>query len=388
MAKTVAQGAPERLRVTRRTERFGGGLTGNARLLAEPAYKRLLDAEPILRRLIPALIVVFLIVMAATRCLSLMTWRDDVERNAKAILGLATAHLVNAMSLAAEQAPIVPESGQEMLQKARQIGSLSRSHVVVLTDGDFKVVAISPEAGEWIGKPLDAILSGGQPLFIFGERAGAMEVDIDGQPWFATLSLAPNGTGAAATLVPADAVFAEWRRTVSLNVTLFVLTGGVLIVILYAYFSQATRAQTADRIYVEAHQRIDLALVRGRCGLWDWDMVRGQMYWSRSMYDMLGYKPCEEMLSFGEVDEIIHPDDGNLFKLANKIVSREVDHIDQVFRMRHADGRWVWIRARAQVVDPEASELHLIGIAVDVTEQRHLAQRSETADLRLRTAIE
>ena len=112
-------------------------------------------------------------------------------------------------------------------------------------------------------------------------------------------------------------------------------------------------------------------------------MVRGKMYWSRSMYDMLGYKPCDTMLSFGEVDEIIHPEDGDLFELANRIVAREIDHIDQVFRMRHADGQWVWMRARAQVIDPEAPEIQLIGIAVDVTEQRHLALRSEAADLRL-----
>src|SRR5690606_17014779 len=142
------------------------------------------------------------------------------------------------------------------------------------------------------------------------------------------------------------------------------------------------------RIYLEAHQRIDMALVRGRCGLWDWDMVRGRMYWSRSMYEMLGYEPCDSMLSFGEVDQIIHPEDGNLFELANRIMAREIDHIDQVFRMRHANGHWVWMRARAQVMDPDAPEIQLIGIAVDITEQRHLALRSEAADLRLRTAIE
>jgi two-component system cell cycle sensor histidine kinase PleC len=40
------------------------------------------------------------------------------------------------------------------------------------------------------------------------------------------------------------------------------------------------------------------------------------------------------------------------------------------------------------VSDPDAPEIHLVGIAVDITEQRTLAQRSETADMRLRTAIE
>ena len=44
------------------------------------------------------------------------------------------------------------------------------------------------------------------------------------------------------------------------------------------------------------------------------------------------------MLSFGEVADIIHVEDGDLFDLADRIVSREIDHIDQVFRMRHADG--------------------------------------------------
>ena len=56
--------------------------------------------------------------------------------------------------------------------------------------------------------------------------------------------------------------------------------------------------------------------------------------------------------------------------------------------MRHADGRWVWMRAKAQIVDGQAPEPHLIGIAIDVTEQRQMEMRSETADLRLRTAID
>ena len=166
----------------------------------------------------------------------------------------------------------------------------------------------------------------------------------------------------------------------------FVLMAGVLMAILYAYFSQAARAEAADRMYVEAHQRIDLALLRGKSGLWDWDLARGKMYWSRSMFEILGYEPTDAMLSFGEVAGIIHPEDADLFAVANRIVSREVDHIDQIFRMRNAWGQWIWMRARAQVVDPDAPEIHLIGIAVDVSEQRSLAQRSEAADQRLRMA--
>jgi len=85
MAKADAWGAPEGTAFERREAR-GDGLAGNTRLIAGPPYRRLLAAEPLLRRSIPALIITFLIVIAALRVLSLMNERDDVERDAKAIL--------------------------------------------------------------------------------------------------------------------------------------------------------------------------------------------------------------------------------------------------------------------------------------------------------------
>ncbi len=388
MAGADASIAPEGSTFARQGDSRESVVTGNARIIAAPAYLRLLAAEPWLKRSIPILILIFLVVVGSVRLLSLMSLRDDVDRDARAILNLAAGEISNALMLpgAADGPPEL--HARNLLRGTRLLGSLGRDHVLVITDGDFKVVAATAQARSWEGTNLDRIVAGGQPLFLFGDRAGAMEVSINGKKWFAAAGLTDQRNAAAMVMIPKTAVFAEWRRTVSMNVTLFVLTAGVLLIILYAYFGQAARAQAADRIYLEAHQRIDLALVRGRCGLWDWDMVRGKMYWSRSMYDMLGYRPCDSMLSFGEVSEIIHEDDADLFKLANRIVSREIDHIDQVFRMRHANGQWVWMRARAQVIDSEAPEIQLIGIAVDITEQRHLAMRSETADLRLRTAIE
>ena len=387
MANADAWSAPGGSSVASRRSERGNAPAGNARILAAPAYRRLLAAEPILKRSIPTLIVLFLVVVAGARCMSMATWHSDTERAAKAVLGLAAGELANAMALQEAAAPADRRAQYDILETVSQHGSMVSRHVLALTDPDFRVVAATPGAIGWEGRALEEMMAGGQPLFLFGERAGVMNVRIGGEDWLVALALTP-GRAAAAAMIPEDAVFAEWRKSVTLNVTLYVLTASVLLIVLYAYFGQASRAQAADRIYFEAHQRVDLALVRGRCGLWDWDMVRGKMYWSRSMYDMLGYQHCEAMLSFGEVAEIIHPEDGDLFELAKSIVSRETDQIDQVFRMRHADGHWVWMRARAQVVDPDASEIQLIGIAVDVTEQRTLAAKSEAADQRLRTAIE
>ena len=57
--------------------------------------------------------------------------------------------------------------------------------------------------------------------------------------------------------------------------------------------------------------------------------------------------------------------------------------------MRAADGRWVWLRKRADIIeDEETGAASLIGIAFDVTERKREAEQSATADQRLREAIE
>jgi len=390
MAKADAWGAPDGNFHARQTaaRQAAAGTSGGSRLVAAGDYGRLLASEPYLRKVIPVLIVVFLVVIAAARCLSLMAQREDTERMAKSLLGLAASQLAHAMTLRETEGEGRRSAYEALIRESTQRGGLGGRHVLLLTDDRLRVEAATQFGSGWVGKDLESFIGGGQPLYLFGDRAGVMDVQVGGETWFAALDIADGRKGAALALVSSDAVFADWRKAVTLNITLFVATAAVLLVILYAYFGQAARAQAADRLYLQAHERVDMALVRGRCGLWDWDMVRGKMYWSRSMYDMLGYEPTDSMLSFGAVSEIIHPDDADLFALANRIVSREVDQIDQVFRMRHAEGQWVWIRAKAQVSDAEAPDVHLIGIAVDITEQRTLAQRSETADMRLRTAIE
>ena len=142
-------------------------------------------------------------------------------------------------------------------------------------------------------------------------------------------------------------------------------------------------------VSMASRSRIDTALNRGRCGLWDWDLARGRVFWSHSMFDILGLPPKDDLLSFGEVNALVHKDDINLYALATQVADSRVQSIDHAFRMRHADGRWLWLRARCELARQEDDGgLHLIGIAVDITEQKNLVERTVAADLRLRDAIE
>jgi PAS domain-containing protein len=104
---------------------------------------------------------------------------------------------------------------------------------------------------------------------------------------------------------------------------------------------------------------------------------------------MLGLDSRNDLLTFGEVNALVKSDDIDLFAIADQMIAGQLDHIDQSFRMQHTGGHWIWLRVRCELSHTSADGgLHLIGIAVDITEQKSLAEKSVEADLRLRDAIE
>ncbi|HEX2655945.1 MAG TPA: ATP-binding protein, partial [Xanthobacteraceae bacterium] len=182
---------------------------------------------------------------------------------------------------------------------------------------------------------------------------------------------------------------AAWRSDTVLTITLFATTGFVLLILGFAFHWQALRAREADVIYDTVRSRIDTALNRGRCGLWDWDLAKGRIFWSQSMFAMLGLDAKEDLLTFGEISALIHPDDIKLYELAAQLADAQTTAIDRAFRMRHARGEWIWLRARCELVhQPGEAGPHVIGIVIDISEQKDLADKSAAADRRLRDAIE
>ena len=70
---------------------------------------------------------------------------------------------------------------------------------LAITDGDFKVIAASSRAEPWQGKSLEDLIAAGQPLFMFGERAGVMDVVIDGEAYYAAVHSVPGAKGSLGT---------------------------------------------------------------------------------------------------------------------------------------------------------------------------------------------
>jgi two-component system cell cycle sensor histidine kinase PleC len=98
-----------------------------------------------------------------------------------------------------------------------------------------------------------------------------------------------------------------------------------------------------------------------------------------------------EILSFGEVAGRLHPDDAQLETIIEGLLNGEISAFDQEFRMRHEDGHWVWLRARAALA-PGTS--HGGRAASDRHRLRHHTQQKITdrlnmeAEVRLKDAVE
>ena len=364
---------------------------GHAKLLARPAYQKLVAAEPLLRRMIPVLIVIFLVIVGFARFIELYQLKAEREYDARSNVGMVAAVVAAAFGkVDADPAKSPAQSDLlNLLADALPAGATADGRRIFVTDRAGTVVATAPRSTDNEDIPLTRIIGEAQPLTTFGARAGVLEIALtDGTPVLGTVHEIDTGLGAVAVIEPIANVYDDWRADVSLNVAVFIGTSAILLVILYGYFAQSTRAIEADRIYSETQERFETALMRGRCGLWDWDLASGRMFWSRSMFEIIGLEPRDALLGFGEVSRLIHPDDGDLMALAESLYAAGEATVDRMFRMRHSDGRWVWLRARAELVDRFSGEPHLIGIAVDVTEQMRLVERSKTADIRLRDAIE
>jgi two-component system cell cycle sensor histidine kinase PleC len=363
-------------------------IKGLAQSIAKPAYRRLLTAEPALRRAVPALIIAFLLTIGVGAVVQVL----DHHRQA---IAEAIHDIDNVADFVSERFDRLANAQKgdakrrDLLERALSTRATAFGRRILLSNADGIITATAPAGGP-VGMQLLDVLGNTQPLTILGASAGVMEIGLaDGERAFATVRTLPSTHGQLTVFQLRSDALASWRSDTTLTVTLSATTGFVLLILGFAFHWQATRAREADVIYDTVRSRIDTALNRGRCGLWDWDLARGRIFWSHSMFAILGLSARDDLMTFGEVSRLVHPDDIRLYELAAQLADAKANAIDHEFRMHHASGKWVWLRARCELVrQPGDPGLHLIGIAVDITEQKTLVERTAAADLRLRDAIE
>jgi PAS domain-containing protein len=168
--------------------------------------------------------------------------------------------------------------------------------------------------------------------------------------------------------------------TTTLTIALALTTSFVVLILGFAFYWQSTRAREADKIYEVVRLRINAALIQGRCGLWDWDIQRDQMYWSTSMFQLLGIQRQDELIDKDEARDLFHPADTQLSDIFDQASDRRTKFVDRTMRMRHATRGWIPIRLRAEVNHSRQGGAHLIGAAFELSEGSTINKTIEQLD--------
>ena len=372
-----------------------GELFFKERMLRVPTrWAGIAISERSLRNLITLLISLFLISLGAALSVQLSVSRNMhiSEHNKISLLNaqIAANRLRSRLGEGITKGETARIPLQEDIEEALPPARRPQGRTFAVTDPTGIIRVATPESPQLIGKELFELLPA--ELFIFGsaeDREMQLVRLADGREAYATVIALDPYPGSLVVMETGTDLLGSWRTDVTHIGALFTVTLAVLVLLGGAFHWQAARAAEADRTLAIATERLDKALDRGRCGLWDWDIARGQIFWSRSMFNMLGLEPSGEFLSFGEVAGRLHPNDAPLEHFAELMLRGERSAFDQEFRMRHRDGHWVWLRARAELAPaPGEQAPHLVGIVIDITQQKLADRLNQEAELRLMDAIE
>ena len=133
----------------------------------------------------------------------------------------------------------------------------------------------------------------------------------------------------------------------------------------------------------KSEERFALAAKGSSVGIWDWiDIQKDEVYWSPTVYRLLGYEDGELEPSFARLKTLIHPDDKGavLDKLRAHYEQREPYEIE--YRLRHSSGEYRWFHATGIAALSESGEpVRMVGSLADITERKltetRLALQSE-----------
>lgn len=135
-----------------------------------------------------------------------------------------------------------------------------------------------------------------------------------------------------------------------------------------------TARKEAEAALREANGRYELVLQGTAAGIWDWDVPRGKVMFSRQWKAMRGFDEHEISDSEEEWSRRIHPED------RARVRSAVQAHFDgrtaffaEEYRTRRKDGSWMWIADRGIARrDAGGRVVRMAGSEIDITARKEL----------------
>ncbi len=141
--------------------------------------------------------------------------------------------------------------------------------------------------------------------------------------------------------------------------------------VLWTMVDVTTRIETRQE-QEKLRERLELALLGNHDGVWDWDLITNEVYYSPRWKEILGYEDSELSNNFSSWEEHAHPDDKEqVFLDIQKHIDGKTKYMDNVHRLKHKNGHWIWIQDRAKaILNEQGKAIRMIGTHTDITQEK------------------
>lgn len=124
-----------------------------------------------------------------------------------------------------------------------------------------------------------------------------------------------------------------------------------------------------------SEERYSLAVRGSNDGIFDWNLISNEVYYSPRYKELLGYRDDEFANVLDSWVTHLHPDDKPSTLEAVRLHLEERMPYEAEFRMRHKDGEWSWFSARGQAIwDENGRAYRMAGSQRDITDRKQAEQ--------------
>lgn len=149
---------------------------------------------------------------------------------------------------------------------------------------------------------------------------------------------------------------------------------------------EARRRREAEQ---EQRNRLASIIEATGAGTWEWHVPSGRARMNPGWASLIG-RDLEELgpLTVDTWIASVHPEDlpGCIQRLEDHLSGRS-DHYEAIYRLRHRDGFWLWVRDRGRIVryTSDGRPEWVVGSHTDITPLKHSEAKLESANEALRT---
>jgi PAS domain S-box-containing protein len=139
---------------------------------------------------------------------------------------------------------------------------------------------------------------------------------------------------------------------------------------------ESTRREQAEARLRESEQRYALAVRGANDGMWEWDLATGSASFSPRWKSILGFTEAELAGRLADWLERIHPADRDrVERELEQHVQGHTERFEIEHRLRHRDGSWRWVLARASAVrHANGKASRLVGLMTDISSRKRVQE--------------